>query len=105
MTYGATPLREGGVQFRVWAPNVKTLAVKIWGAPEGTIPLADARGSETRLPSRDRKGAVTAMTRAGEDFEVYIPDARPGDRYSFVLDGERERPDPVSRLQPHGVRG
>jgi maltooligosyltrehalose trehalohydrolase len=85
MRYGATPLPEGGVQFRVWAPNLKTLSVK--------------------LPSRDRKAAVAVMVRRGEDFEVCIPDARPGDLYSFVLDGERERPDPVSRFQPHGVHG
>jgi maltooligosyltrehalose trehalohydrolase len=95
MKYGATPLREGGVHFRVWAPNLKTMAVK----------RADARDSQTLLPSRDRKGAVTAMTRNGEDFEAYIPDARPGDLYTLVLDGERERPDPVSRSQPQGVHG
>jgi maltooligosyltrehalose trehalohydrolase len=45
------------------------------------------------------------MTRCSEDFEAYIPDARPGDLYSLVLDGERERPDPVSRFQPQGVHG
>src|SRR6266851_4777826 len=111
MTYGATPLREGGVQFRVWAPNLKTLAVKIC-----ELPLAGARDSEPFLPSRDRKGAVvkgypgqassiTVMTRVGEDFEVYVPDARPGCLYSLLLDGERERPDPVSRFQPQGVHG
>src|SRR5258706_174583 len=104
MTYGATPLREGGVQFRVWAPNVTTLAVKL------------SRDSAPFLPSRDRKGAVvkgypgrnrkvTVMTRSGEDLEAYIPDARPGDLYTLVLDGERERPDPVSRFQPQGVHG
>lgn len=80
MKYGATPLREGGVQFRVWAPNLKTLAVKI-------------------------SGRTFQMARCGEDFEVYVPDARQGNLYSLVLDGERERPDPVSRFQPQGVHG
>jgi maltooligosyltrehalose trehalohydrolase len=45
------------------------------------------------------------MTRCGEDFEVLIPEARPGDRYWLVLDGTKERPDPCSRLQPDGVHG
>jgi maltooligosyltrehalose trehalohydrolase len=45
------------------------------------------------------------MTRAGEDFELVIPDASPGDTYSFVFEDGRERPDPVSRAQPHGVHG
>ena len=44
------------------------------------------------------------MTRAGEDFEVFIPEARARDRYCFALDNTRERPDPVSR-SPHGVHG
>ena len=80
MTYGATPLPSGGVRFRVWAPNVSTLAVKL----------------DTRL---------FPMTRTGEDFEVTIRDAHPGQRYFFVLDESRERPDPVSRSQPDGVHG
>ena len=79
MTYGATPLAGGGVQFRVWAPNVSQMAVRI-------------AGHEPR-----------AMTRSGEDFELLLEDARPGDRYSLVLDGAQERPDPCSRSQPEGV--
>ncbi|HEX4595343.1 MAG TPA: malto-oligosyltrehalose trehalohydrolase [Bryobacteraceae bacterium] len=83
MTYGATPLREKGVQFRVWAPNLTRLGVKIEGIAASVFP----------------------MTRAGEDFEVLVPDAHPGDLYKFVLNGELERPDPVSRSQPQGVHG
>jgi maltooligosyltrehalose trehalohydrolase len=80
MTYGATPLPEGGVYFRVWAPNVRELGVRVGG---NTFP----------------------MTRAGEDFEVLIPTANPGQTYSLILDGAKERPDPVSRSQPEGVHG
>src|SRR5579864_6207067 len=78
--HGATPLVDGGVRFRVWAPNVQKLAVK----------MADR---------------LIPMTRVGEDFEVFVADARAGDCYSLILDGTRERPDPVSRSQPHGVHG
>jgi maltooligosyltrehalose trehalohydrolase len=80
MQYGATPLLDGGVQFRVWAPNVRRLAVNL------------AR-------------AVFPMVRDGEDFHVLVPQARPGHAYSLVLDDSRERPDPVSRSQPQGVHG
>jgi maltooligosyltrehalose trehalohydrolase len=80
MTYGATPVPGGGVQFRVWAPHVQTLAVNVGGA-------------------------VVPMTRDGEDFEVLVPQALPGQTYSLVLDDAKERPDPVSRSQPQGVHG
>jgi maltooligosyltrehalose trehalohydrolase len=83
MTYGATPLAGGGARFRAWAPKPEQISLKLYREPPRLIP----------------------MQRAGEDFEVVIPDANPGDRYSFVLDATRERPDPVSRLQPEGVHG
>ena len=82
MTYGATPLGLEGVQFRVWAPNLTELAVKFEG----------------------QSAVVCPMTRTGEDFEVLVPDARPGDLYTLVVN-DRNRPDPVSRSQPRGVHG
>ena len=45
------------------------------------------------------------MQRDGEDFELLVPDAQPGDTYSFLFDDGRLRPDPVSRSQPYGVHG
>jgi maltooligosyltrehalose trehalohydrolase len=80
MAYGATPLPGGGVQFRVWAPHVRTLAVNM-------------------------DGAIFPMAREGEDFQVLAPRAQPGQTYTLVLDDAKERPDPVSRSQPQGVHG
>lgn len=77
MSYGATVIDEG-VCFRIWAPHVQTLAIKL---------------NEQLFP----------MARDGEDFEVVIADAKPGDSYTLVLDNSKERPDPVSRSQPDGV--
>jgi maltooligosyltrehalose trehalohydrolase len=81
MEHGANPLKNGGVQFRVWAPDVDSLAIQLSTGP----PLA--------------------MHREGEDFEVSVPAAQPGDTYSFLFDDGRLRPDPVSRSQPYGVHG
>lgn len=81
MEHGATPLNNGGVQFRVWAPDLSSLALQL----SGRSPLT--------------------MQRDGEDFELMVPDARPGDTYSFLFEDGRLRPDPVSRSQPHGVHG
>jgi len=45
------------------------------------------------------------MRCGGEDFEVVVPDAEPGDTYCFAFEDGTTRPDPVSRSQPHGVHG
>jgi maltooligosyltrehalose trehalohydrolase len=78
--FGATPLSDGGARFRVWAPDVDALAVKI-------------------------HGRILPANRVGEDFELYVAEAKAGDEYSLILNGSAERPDPVSRSQPHGVHG
>lgn len=80
VTYGATPIPAEGVQFRVWAPNLQTLAINL-------------------------EAKVFPMQREGEDFQVLIPSAQPGQFYTLVLDDAKERPDPVSRSQPQGVHG
>jgi maltooligosyltrehalose trehalohydrolase len=76
---GPVPV-DGGVEFRVWAPNVATVAV--------------------RLADGDH-----ALAHAGDGvFEAVLP-AAPGDDYLFALDGEHAWPDPLSRFQPQGVGG
>jgi maltooligosyltrehalose trehalohydrolase len=45
------------------------------------------------------------MHRDGEDFDLVVSDAAPGDTYSFLFEDGRVRPDPVSRLQGEGVHG
>jgi maltooligosyltrehalose trehalohydrolase len=81
LSYGATPLGDQGVRFLVWAPDVSSLSLRLSNRP----PLA--------------------MQRDGEDFDLVVSDAVPGDTYSFLFEDGRARPDPVSRLQPEGVHG
>ena len=83
MTYGATPLGAQGVRFRVWAPNLGSLAVELAGESKSTFPMA----------------------RSDEDFEVIVPGARPGDLYTYILNERNGRSDPASRSQPRGVHG
>ena len=98
MTYGATPLGQDGVQFRVWAPNLTSLAVKLHGESPSTFP-------PSTFPPSTFPPSTFPMTRCGEDFEVIVPVARPGDFYTLILDEKNGRPDPVSRSQPRGVHG
>lgn len=86
LRFGAS-VRDGySVEFRVWAPNLTSLAVRVMGGNEGepprTIPMRQSSDSE---------------------FVATVPQVGAGADYVYVLDGERERPDPVSRWQPGGV--
>jgi maltooligosyltrehalose trehalohydrolase len=76
---GATPRPDGTVEFRVWAPRGREVAVRVRRADH---PLAD-----------EGFGVRSARVRAAA-----------GDDYWYVLDGRR-LPDPCSRWQPKGLRG
>jgi maltooligosyltrehalose trehalohydrolase len=88
LQFGASVREGGSVEFRVWAPNVSTMAVRILGENPRTIPMIRTPDSE---------------------FVMTVPNLGEGADYFYLLDvesgGERERPDPVSRSQPHGVHG
>jgi maltooligosyltrehalose trehalohydrolase len=74
-------LVEGGAELGVWAPYVRSLAVRLG---DRTVPL-----------ERGDRGV----------WRGFVEGAVAGDDYLLVLDGQRERPDPRSRFQPHGVHG
>jgi maltooligosyltrehalose trehalohydrolase len=76
---GAVP-REGGVEFRVWAPAAERIDVRVRG---GDHPLV-----------READGVHAAVVAAA-----------PGDDYRYVLDGRRVLADPCSRRQPDGLDG
>ena len=75
-------LREDGTKFRVWAPACRSVDL-----------VVDGRRPE---PLRETADGVRELT---------VPALLAGTRYQYRLDGERYRPDPVSRWQPQGVHG
>ena len=87
LRFGATLLGDETTEFRVWAPNLKSLAVRILGERPRTIPMTQSANP------------------AESEFVAVVPQVSEGTDYLYVLEGERERPDPVSRWQPHGVHG
>lgn len=74
-----------GVSFKVWAPTVNTVSVRIISS-KGT--------SEIEL-KREGVGYFMGMTEG----------VTKGDRYFYVLDQKDSFPDPASRFQPDGVHG
>jgi maltooligosyltrehalose trehalohydrolase len=59
-----------------------------------------------RLFGEDASAIATHPMHAvgGGHWEAFVPEARPGSLYKFVLDG-RELPDPFARWLPRGVHG
>ncbi|MBV9578444.1 MAG: malto-oligosyltrehalose trehalohydrolase, partial [Chloroflexi bacterium] len=82
LAMGAAPT-PSGTRFQVWAPDAQSVEVEL-------VEL----GRRVSL-ARDETGTWSGQA----------PEARPGTRYRFCLDGELSRPDPYSRSQPQGVHG
>jgi malto-oligosyltrehalose trehalohydrolase len=85
MPFGAT-LRDGGVRFRVWAPD----------AAHVEVVLEEGPGAGRAHPMREVGGGFR---------EADVEEARAGTAYRLRIDGERLVPDPASRRQPRGVHG
>jgi maltooligosyltrehalose trehalohydrolase len=75
---------DGETGFLLWAPERKTVDLKILSGTEKTVP----------------------MENTGEGyFETVVKGLGDNAKYLFVLDGKTERPDPASHFQPEGVHG
>jgi maltooligosyltrehalose trehalohydrolase len=84
VTLGASRLHDTRCRFVVWAPHAKRV--------------------EVVLLSPRRK--VVALRRQGRGYhQAVVEGVKPGARYLYQLDGQRELPDPASRFQPDGVHG
>jgi maltooligosyltrehalose trehalohydrolase len=87
LQFGASLRGDDTAEFRVWAPNLTSLSVRIPGERPRTIPMIRSSNSKA-------SEFVATVSQIGE-----------GTDYFYVLEGEQERPDPVSRWQPRGVHG
>ena len=83
-TLGARCLDGGRCRFRVWAPKVDRIDLKLEGDFSRLLPMAPA---------------------AGGYFELLADHVDPGTRYFYRINGGADRPDPASRFQPDGVHG
>ncbi len=81
-TLGARYLGDDRCHFRVWAPRVESISLRLPGPPERLL----------------------AMNRAPKGYhELVVEDVRPGTTYFYRLNDDRDRPDPASHFQPEGV--
>jgi 1,4-alpha-glucan branching enzyme len=90
LAIGAEIVPEGGVHFRVWAPDRKNVDVIL--------------ESENHAPGQE----VCSRLQPENDgyFAGHVAEAHAGARYRFRLDGGPQRyPDPASRFQPEGPHG
>lgn len=84
MDLGANFQDDGSVRFLVWAPDVKSLKLKL-------------EGDDTK---------IVEMKRLEHGYyEAVVDGIKEGTDYLYLVNGMHERPDPVSRSQPNGVHG
>jgi len=83
-TPGGALVSENACSFLVWAPRARSVEVCIVEPKEHAVPMRDAgRGY----------------------FHAVVEGISAQALYRYRLDGQKERPDPASRYQPHGVHG
>jgi len=82
---GAELRDDESARFSFWGPRVR----------RASLLLTRAGMTREHPMSRDDDGV----------HHVQVADVPAGSQYLFRLDGERDRPDPVSRCQPVGVHG
>ncbi len=75
---------DGQSRFCVWAPLHQRVELRIVSPRERIVPL-----------EYDQRGYHRATVEGVE----------PGALYFYRMDGQKERPDPASKFQPHGVHG
>ncbi len=80
MPFGAEPMAGGGVRFRLWAPGVNSVSLRLDEAHE--LPMLAASDGW---------------------FELQVKTAGTGSRYQFCLPDGLRVPDPASRFNPEGV--
>lgn len=81
MQPGGIFLGKGRARFALWAPERKTVAVRLFEPIERILPM-----------HRERHGW----------WVVEANEVTPGERYQLVIDGDKFRPDPASQCQPDG---
>ncbi len=83
ITLGSVYLGGGRSRFKVWAPLVRRVEVRLLSPRDQTVGLEEREGYH----------------------QAVLEGVEPGSLYRYRLDGSKERPDPVSRFQPEGVHG
>jgi maltooligosyltrehalose trehalohydrolase len=84
MNVGAHYLGNGKAEFSVWSPLAKEVSLGIVEPAKRVLSMkGDARGY----------------------WYALADDVPPGALYHFILDSQKERPDPMSQFQPGGVHG
>ena len=91
---GAEVLGDGTVDFRVWAPRRRSVAV-----------VVDGIVGESGQVHPQRPRSVTLHPEPSGYFAGTMPDVVAGACYRYRLDGGDAFPDPASRWQPDGPHG
>lgn len=97
MPFGAQRVEEGIVRFRLWAPNVLSVALQL-SEPERGLPMTHLGEGWFELVTEARAGTAYQFKIA----DLQIADLQVAD---LQINDQQLVPDPASRFQPLGVHG
>ncbi|HWR35843.1 MAG TPA: malto-oligosyltrehalose trehalohydrolase [Clostridia bacterium] len=100
-TMNGAIVRGREVEFRVWVPAAQKVVLRLMRA--GRCDAEDI--SMRRLGSADFGLPDLSELVDMDTWALTGIDARPGDRYFYMVNDQKPVPDPVSRLLPEGVHG
>lgn len=84
MPFGPKLLKDGGAEFRLWAPEASNVKLVL---------------------NRKREQILDMQSAKDGWYNLTVNDAKPGEIYNFLVDDHLNVPDPASRYQPNGVHG
>jgi 1,4-alpha-glucan branching enzyme/maltooligosyltrehalose trehalohydrolase len=93
MNFGTRILSDGGILFRLWAPEAGQVDLHLIASP-----------ASPNTQSTEKKVLPMAQQEDGW-FAVQSKDARVGDLYQFMIDRNQIVPDPAGRCQSSDIHG
>lgn len=86
-------------------PQENTIGVRFNGIDKATIRLWAPQAREVSINLISSNMLLPLEKEAYGYWKLETEEIKPGERYKFILDGEKAFPDPASLSQPEGVHG
>jgi maltooligosyltrehalose trehalohydrolase len=85
--------------------NKRSVGVSFSAGNQADVVVWAPRAEQVAINIHERSATLLLDHEGLGCWRLKTDQIRPGDQYTFILDGEKEHPDPASLCQPHGIEG